>query len=209
MNKPNYDVLMQNEIALLGDSKPTLLLHACCAPCSTACLERLREHFVVTILFYNPNIEDEEYFKRKEEMIHYLAQTGGESILDCDRDKALFYELAKGLEHVAEGGERCKKCYALRLNKTAELAEANGFDYFATTLTVSPLKNATWINELGHEAAQVKKTKWLYTDFKKRGGYLLSTQKSKEYNLYRQNYCGCVYSLAEAKQREQNALQKS
>ena len=193
MNARNFDRLLQEEIKNMGGRKK-LLLHACCAPCSSACLERLSESFDITVLFYNPNIEDEEYLRRKDELLRLIERTGWAKVLDCDHEKALFYSAVLGLEDEKEGGKRCKKCFKLRLEKTCSLAEEGGFDYFATTLTLSPLKNAEVINSIGEELAKGKKVKWLYTDFKKRNGYLRSIELSKEYGLYRQNYCGCVYS---------------
>lgn len=192
MNVPNFDRLMTEEIAK-SDKKPRLLLHCCCAPCSSACLERLKEHFEITALFYNPNIEDDEYLRRKDELIRFISETGWADFIDCDHDTKEFYSAVSGLENEKEGGMRCAKCFELRLEKTAQTAERLGFDYFTTTLTISPLKNARLINSIG-EKLQRGKVKWLYSDFKKRGGYLRSTELSKEHCLYRQNYCGCVYS---------------
>ena len=192
MNALNYDKLMTDEIAKL-DKKPRLLLHCCCAPCSSACLERLKEHFQITALFFNPNIEDEEYIRRKDELIRFIKETGWADFTDCDHDTKEFYSAVKGLEHEKEGGKRCEVCFKLRLEKTAETAEKLGYDYFTTTLTISPLKDAKLINIIG-ESLQRGNVKWLYSDFKKRGGYLRSTELSKEHCLYRQNYCGCVYS---------------
>ena len=192
MNALNYDKLMTDEVAKLGN-KPKLLLHCCCAPCSSACLERLNEHFQITALFYNPNIEDEEYFRRKDELIRFIKETGWADFIDCDHDTKEFYSAVKGLEREKEGGKRCEVCFRLRLEKTAETAEKLGYDYFTTTLTISPLKDAKLINTIG-ESLQSESVKWLYSDFKKRNGYLRSTELSKEHRLYRQNYCGCVYS---------------
>ena len=175
-----------------------LLLHCCCAPCSTACLERLHNRINITVLFYNPNIKSGEYEKRKAEIIRFLKETGYANFLDCDHEEPEFYKAVKGLEKEKEGGARCLKCFELRLTKTRDIAEANGFDYFSTTLTLSPLKNAKAINEIGEKLQQ--NAKWLYCDFKKRGGYLRSVQLSKEHNLYRQNFCGCVYSENERRQ---------
>ena len=193
MNARNFDLLMQEEIKKSGGKK-RLLLHSCCAPCSSACLERLKDDFNITVLFYNPNIEDEEYLRRKEELIRLIERTGWADILDCDHEKEKFYTATSGLEKEKEGGKRCEKCFLLRLEKTLSLAEEGGFDYFATTLTLSPLKNAETINRIGEELANGKRVKWLYSDFKKRNGYLRSIELSKEYALYRQSYCGCVYS---------------
>ncbi len=177
-----------------------LLLHCCCAPCSTACLERLKDYFKITVLFYNPNIEDAEYEKRKAEMIRLLRETGWAEIIDCDREKEKFYSAIAGAESEPEGGKRCEKCFTLRLAKTAEIADGNGFDYFSTTLTISPLKNARLINEIG-ESLQ-RRAKWLYSDFKKRDGYLRSLKLAERYGLYRQDYCGCVFSMAERDERK-------
>lgn len=184
---------MQEQIQSL-DYKPNLLLHACCAPCATACLERLYEHFDITVLFYNPNIEREEYAKRLAEMQKLLSATAWAKLLNNEHDPSVFYSLINGLESEKEGGKRCVKCFDLRLEKTAKTAKANGFEYFGTTLTLSPLKNCDLINKLGERIAIDNGVKWLYSDFKKKNGYLRSIQLSKKYNLYRQNYCGCIYS---------------
>lgn len=196
MNAPNFDKLMQEEIARTHEKK-RLLLHCCCAPCSSACLERLKDDFNITALFYNPNIEDSEYLRRKAELLRFIRETGWADFIDCDHDEHEFYSAVKGLEHCPEGGERCEKCFYLRLKKTAEIAEKNGFDYFTTTLTISPLKNAAKINGIGESLSGA--AKWLFSDFKKRGGYLRSCELSKEHELYRQNYCGCVFSRAQSK----------
>ncbi len=173
----------------------TLLLHSCCAPCSSACLERLKERFTITVLYYNPNIdEEEEYVKRKGEQIRFLKETGWAKILDCDYEQSAFEKIARGLEQEPERGKRCYACYALRLYKTAELAKQNGFEYFATTLTLSPHKNAEWLNELGQKAGDRYEVKYLFSDFKKQGGYYRSIDLSKEYHLYRQDFCGCRFS---------------
>lgn len=194
MNKINYDKKMQELMATLPKGTK-LLLHSCCAPCSTACLERLHEHFSVTVLYYNPNIDDdEEYQKRKAEQKRLLAETGWAEFLDCDHDVERFYAIAQGLEREPERGERCYACYALRLKKTAELAKEHGFLWFATTLTLSPLKNADWLNEIGAREGERVGVSYLFSDFKKQGGYLRSIQLSKEYELYRQDYCGCSFS---------------
>lgn len=194
MNKTNYNVKMNEQIKSFGSKKPTLLLHACCAPCSSACLERLKDHFTITVLFYNPNIEDAEYNLRKSEMIRFLQETGWAEIMDCDHDTSVFYSCIKGLENEPERGKRCKKCFLLRLTKTRDIAEEKGFDFFTTTLTLSPLKDAALLNQIGSSLAQNTKTQWLYSDFKKQGGYARSIELSNEHTLYRQNYCGCVFS---------------
>lgn len=180
--------------------KPTLLLHTCCAPCSSACLERLKDTFQITALFYNPNIEDEEYLKRKQELIRFLQETGWAAICDCDHDTAEFYTAVAGYENEPERGKRCQICFALRLKKTAQIAEEEGFDYFTTTLTLSPLKDATLLNTIGEAVAKGKRTKWLYSDFKKENGYARSLELSTQHCLYRQNYCGCVFSKRNSNQ---------
>ena len=198
MNARNFDAEMRKiteEIIAFGGAKPRLLLHACCAPCSSACLERLFDAFDVTVLFYNPNIEEGEYEKRKTELIRLLDATGWGHFIDCDHDESEFYNAVKGLESCPEGGERCAACFALRLERTAKVCKSGGFDYFATTLTVSPLKDANLINALGFELAEKYGVRWLPTDFKKRNGYLRSIELCEKYSLYRQNYCGCVFSL--------------
>ncbi len=192
--KRNYDkeMLAQMEDAEQGAK---LLLHSCCAPCSSACLERLKDRFLVTVLYYNPNIDDrEEYEKRKSEQIRFLRETGWADILDCDHEADAFAEIAKGREAEPERGARCYLCYKLRVDKTAEVAKEKGFAYFATTLTLSPHKNAEWLNELGERAGKNFDVTYLYSDFKKQGGYYRSIALSKEYGLYRQDFCGCKYS---------------
>lgn len=196
----NYNKLMEDKIAAL-DGKKTLLLHCCCAPCSSACLERLKDSFKITALFYNPNIESGEYGRRKEELIKFINATGAAEIMDCDYCAEEFFEAVKGLENCREGGERCFKCFELRLKKTAALATAGGFDFFSTTLTLSPLKNAQKINEIGQKLGGEK---WLPCDFKKKNGYLRSIELSHEYGLYRQDYCGCVFSKRERERLEKN-----
>lgn len=179
-----------------------LFLHSCCAPCSSYVLEYLRKFFRITVFYYNPNISMEpEYRKRVAEqkrLIQAYNDTADAAypiaIVEGDYEPEKFYEMAKGLEQCPEGGERCFACYELRLRKTAELALAGEFDYFTTTLTISPLKNAGKLNEIGERLAEEYNISWLPSDFKKRGGYQRSIELSKEYELYRQDYCGCVYS---------------
>ncbi|MDE7341028.1 MAG: epoxyqueuosine reductase QueH [Lachnospiraceae bacterium] len=205
---------------------PRLLLHSCCAPCSSYVLEYLRIYFRITVFYYNPNISREpEYRKRVEEqkrlimaynegacgdasrndasadeererisVAEYQPAAHPIAIVEGDYEPERFYEIAKGLEQCPEGGERCFACYEQRLGKTAELASAGGYDYFATTLTISPLKNAAKLNEIGEHLAGQYHVKWLPSDFKKKGGYQRSIVLSKEYDLYRQDYCGCIYS---------------
>ena len=195
MNAQDFDKLMQKQLERL-EGKPRLLLHCCCAPCSSACLERLKDYFEISVFFYNPNIEDEEYERRKAELIRFITETGWAKILECNHVTDEFYSAVKGFEDRKEGGSRCEKCFKLRLERTAHVADENSFDYFTTTLTISPLKNAKLINAIG-ESIQTKRAKWLYSDFKKKDGYLRSIQLSKEHNLYRQNYCGCTFSRSD------------
>ena len=205
MNRPDYDKIMQSEAARLTEKcgrKPRLLLHSCCAPCSSACLERLKDSFEITVFYYNPNIGGEEYLKRKAEQLRLLKETGWADILDCDYEAEKFAKACAGLEDAPEGGARCIKCFELRIGRTAEEAERGGFDCFTTTLTVSPLKNASAINLIGERAAAGKNTVWLHSDFKKRGGYLRSCELAREHNLYRQDYCGCEFSKRERDRRK-------
>lgn len=189
----NYDVEM-NKIINKLDYKPKLLLHSCCAPCSTTVIERLKDYFDITIIYYNPNIEPiEEYEKRKKEQIR-IIELYGLNYLDCDYDNDLFHEMSKGLELVPEKGIRCHKCYELRLNYTANKAKENEYEYFGTTLTVSPYKLSNIINQIGLKLEQEYDIKYLVSDFKKNNGYKNSIELSKKYDLYRQNYCGCIYS---------------
>ena len=194
--KRNYDREMEAEIAALNGRRPALLLHSCCGPCSSAVLERLREHFRITVLYYNPNIEpEEEYLHRKAEQERLLAALGdGIGWLPCEYDHQAFEAFAPLLAHEPEGGKLCLACFAMRLNETAEQAKKHGFEYFTTTLSVSPHKNAENVNRAGEEAARWSGVKYLYADFKKKNGYLRSLQLSAEYELYRQNYCGCLFS---------------
>lgn len=192
--KRNFELLMQEQLKNVEKGTP-LLLHSCCAPCSSTCLERLKEYFKVTVLYYNPNIDErEEYEKRKAEQIRFLKETGWADFLDCDYEGEAFEEMAKGLEEEPERGKRCYRCYELRLRKTAEVAKEKGYEYFATTLTLSPYKNAEWLNEIGETLGGRYALTYLYTDFKKKGGYYRSLELSKEYDLYRQDFCGCRFS---------------
>ena len=185
---------MQEQMKNIEKGTP-LLLHSCCAPCSSACLERLKDVFKVTVLYYNPNIDERaEYEKRKAEQIRFLRETGWADVLDCDHDAQSFEKMAKGKENEPERGARCYDCYALRLEKTAQVAKENGFSWFGTTLTLSPHKNVDWLNEIGEKVGGRYAINYLYSDFKKQGGYYRSIDLSKEYNLYRQDFCGCKYS---------------
>ena len=192
MNKQNFNALMIDE--LKRNSGKKLLLHSCCAPCSTTCIERLKEHLDITVFYYNPNIDTEsEFTLRANEQKRYCQKVSVNCIIS-DYDKKAFLDEVKGLENEVEGGKRCEKCFYLRLKKTALKCKELGFDYFSTTLTVSPLKNATLINRIGKEIEDECGIKYLFTDFKKDNGYLRSITLSKENGLYRQNYCGCEFS---------------
>lgn len=177
---------------------PSLLLHSCCAPCSSYVIEYLSEYFKITVFYYNPNIyPQEEYVKRVEEQKKFIASIKTKyrvDFIEGSYDIDDFYLLAKGLENEKEGGTRCFKCYELRLGKTAELARKKEYDYFTTTLSISPYKNAKKLNEIGGNLSEKYGIKYLYSDFKKRNGYKRSIELSKKYHLYRQNYCGCVFS---------------
>lgn len=178
---------------------PTLLLHSCCAPCSSYCLELLSSYFKVTVFYYNPNIyPPEEYFMRVEEQRRFIEQFPAKypiSFVEGTYDTTRFYAMAKGKEQVKEGGERCFLCYEMRLRETCGYAKAHGFDFFTTTLSISPLKNAAKLNEIGEKLQNEYQISYLYSDFKKKNGYKRSTEISKEYEMYRQDYCGCVYSI--------------
>lgn len=204
--KTNYDLEM---LKVLEENKgKSILLHSCCGPCSSYVIKELASYLNVTILYYNPNIEPlEEYEKRKNEQIRLIKSYNEEGIdvkfLDYDQnDTPIFLETVKGLEEEREGGARCPKCFYLRLNKTAEEAIKNNFDFFGTTLTVSPHKNAEQINKIGLHIEKEKNIKFLVSDFKKREGYKKSIEYSKEFDLYRQDYCGCRFSF----RREENEI---
>ena len=205
--KVNFDAKMMEQIEKMQGvgEKPKLLLHSCCAPCSTACLERLKDAFQITVFYYNPNIDDEEeYQKRKAEQIRLLQQTGWADFLDCDHEKGAFIEMSKGYENEPERGKRCYLCYQLRLEKTAQVAKEKGFACFATTLTLSPYKNAEWLNEIGEKQGGRYEITYLFTDFKKRGGYHRSIELSKQFDLYRQDFCGCKFSKAQREREKTN-----
>ena len=205
----------QGRAAEAGTVRPTLLLHACCAPCSSYCLEYLRQWFDITVFYFNPNITGEqEYRKRVEEekrliksMNEEAGLTGSVSeikIMEGRYEPSEFLEIAKGYEECPEGGERCERCFRQRLMESAKAASEGGFDFFTTTLTISPLKNAELLNSIGREAGEKYGIAFLPSDFKKKGGYQRSIELSKEYHLYRQDYCGCGYSKAEAEKRRQD-----
>lgn len=193
----NYDVEMEKQLKQIEDGS-SLLLHACCAPCSSAVLERLGSFFKITIFYYNPNITDEaEYRKRVCEVKRFIKEIKTKypiSFIEGNYKPLEFLEMAKGLEKEPECGKRCYNCYKMRLDETAKVASENNFSYFTTTLSISPYKNADWINEIGKKLDTSYQSVFLYSDFKKRNGYKRSIELSKIYNLYRQDYCGCIYS---------------
>lgn len=212
--KQNYALLSDKILSSVKSSgtKPTLLLQACCAPCSSYVLEYLSELFDITLFFYNPNISPEsEFLFRLRELERFTTEAGYNKItvLAPQYDPHTFFDRVRGLEDLPEGGERCRICYELRLRKTAETAKAGNYDYFCTTLSISPYKNAEWLNEIGLALAEEIGGNWLVSDFKKKNGYKRSIELSKEYSLYRQNYCGCVHSKAEAERRQSTAKQLS
>ena len=195
--KENYSVKCENILNNL-DGKKKLLLHSCCGPCSSYVISYLTDYFDITILYYNPNIYPyDEYLKRKQEQIKLINEidcSNNLDIMDCDYDNDLYEKCIIGLENEPERGNRCMVCYNLRMEKTAKMAKEYNYDYFCTTLSVSPYKNAEWINEIGEKLQNKYNVNWLYSDFKKKDGYKQSILLSKKYNLYRQDYCGCIYS---------------
>lgn len=205
--KLNYQIEMEKELKRIAAQgrRPRLLLHSCCAPCSSYVLESLNQVFDITVFYYNPNIAPEEEFLRRAEeqrrLIADLPHQGVMEMLQGEYDARTFYELAKGLEEVPEGGERCTRCFELRLGRTARAAKEGGFDYFTTTLSISPLKDAQRLNAIGGRLAGEWGVPYLFSDFKKKNGYKRSCELSAEYGLYRQDYCGCIYSKMERDRR--------
>lgn len=196
--KINYQLKLEEIIKKEECKVPKLLLHSCCAPCSSYVLEYLSKYFEITIVYYNPNISPyDEYKKRLDEqvrLINEMKSINKISLLECDYDNEIYEEEIKGLELEPERGSRCLKCYRLRLEYTAKLAKAKRFDYFGTTLSVSPYKSSEVLNSIGKELSDIYNIPYLYSDFKKKDGYKRSIELSKIYNLYRQDYCGCKYS---------------
>lgn len=191
--------LLKKFLSEKKENKPTLLLHSCCAPCSSYVLEFLKEAFNITVYFYNPNIyPEEEYQKRLDE----FKKLGNYKMIADNYEPQTYYQAIKGLEDISEGGARCFACYEIRLAKAAKLAKEKHFDYFTTTLSISPYKNSRKINEIGQMLANKYGVKFLYSDFKKEDGYKKSIILSKELGLYRQHYCGCIYSLQEQMARQ-------
>lgn len=213
MNQVNFNREMERIMFAPENKGKHLFLHSCCAPCSSAVLERLRTYFRITVFYYNPNISwEEEYRKRVEEQIRLIAwfnqcedvaegKAYPIAYIEGDYEPKKFLEAAKGLETEPEGGARCEKCFALRLEKTVQKAKENNADYVTTTLTISPLKNAPLLNAIGERLALQEGVKWLPSDFKKKNGYKRSVELSAEHGLYRQDYCGCAFSKAERERR--------
>ena len=201
----NYHKLCLEEISKLNYT-PKILLHSCCAPCSSYVITFLSNYFDITILYYNPNIApQEEYEKRKNEQIKLIKTLNTKNkldFLDCDYENNIYNEVIKGYENIPEGGSRCHICFNLRLEKTAKLAKLNNYDYFCSTLTVSPHKNSKVINEIGEKISNKYNIKWLYSDFKKNEGFKQSIELSKKYDLYRQDYCGCIHSKKDKEKQE-------
>lgn len=208
----NYGLWLEKKIAELNKNgtRPKLLLQVCCAPCSSYVYEYLARNFEITAFFYNPNIAPEKEFSfRLDELRRFLGEAGYSSAVDCPTyDPHEFLNAVRGMEDLPEGGERCRVCYELRLRKTAEAAKAGGFDFFTTTLSISPYKNAAWLNEIGLRLEEEFGIPYLRSDFKKKNGYKRSIELSRQYGLYRQDYCGCIYSKLESdkKRAEQSAV---
>lgn len=223
----NYQKQLEEVIEQNKNNRKKLLLHSCCAPCSSYVLEYLREYFDITVFFYNPNISSSiEYEKRVQEEIRLIeaynrqvktgnfenmnstSNAGLIEILEATYEPSEFYEAIKGYEHCKEGGERCRKCFELRLRKSAKVAKKGGFDFFTTTLTISPLKNTDWLNEIGAREGEQEGVLFLPSDFKKKDGYKRSIQLSKEFELYRQDFCGCGFSKAEMEEKRKMQEEK-
>lgn len=212
--KINYQKLCEEEIskASAGERVPSVLLHSCCAPCSSYCIEYLSQYFRVTVFYYNPNIyPDSEYYHRVKEQQEFINRFPAKypvGFIEGDFDTQEFYKAAKGLEQEPERGARCTECFKLRLGRTAEVASEKRFDYFTSTLTISPMKDAALLNQIGSEMGEVHGVKWLPSDFKKKNGYLRSCELSREYGIYRQDYCGCVFSYNE-RQKEKERFKEA
>ena len=211
MPKINYNLEMERELARLQKEgrRPVLVLHSCCAPCSSAVLERLHEAFRLVVFYYNPNISPEAEFRHRAEeqkrLVQEMPLRGDACVVEGEYDPQCFYELVRGHEEDPEGGERCGICFEMRLRKTAEYARSIGAEYFTTTLSISPLKNAQRLNELGGALAGEYGLRYLFSDFKKKDGYRRSCVLSEEHGLYRQDFCGCVFSKMERERARANA----
>lgn len=203
----NYQNILDETIKELNGKRPKLLLHVCCGPCSSYVLEYLNKYFDITIYYYNPNIDTLEEFNKRTEEVNRLVKEAefaeGVKVVVAPYEKELFDALSVGLEEEPEGGARCKKCYYLRLKKSCEYAKEKGFDYFTTTLTISPYKDADALNTIGKKLSDEYGINYLYSDFKKKNGYKRSIELSNEYNLYRQDYCGCIFSLRDKLKKEE------
>ncbi len=208
MNKENYSLLLEKTLEQIknDNTRPSLLLHACCAPCSSYVLEYLANYFDITLFFFNPNISPEsEYEFRLNELRRLIGEMPlppSVKIMSGRYCPEEFYGMAKGLEALPEGGSRCYGCYRLRLSETARIAKENGFDYFTTTLSISPYKNAEWLNSIGKDEGEKYGISYLFSDFKKKNGYKRSCELSELYSLYRQDYCGCEFSKQESENRK-------
>lgn len=207
MNNMNYQKELDRLIQQLQieDKTPSLLLHSCCAPCSSYVLEYLSQYFKITIFYYNPNIypasEYETRVMEQKEFIKAISAKHEIQFMEGEYNTKAFYEITKGYEEESEGGKRCLSCYELRLRNTAKVAKEKNFDYFTTTLSISPMKNAGKLNEIGSTLEQELEVNYLYSDFKKKNGYKRSVELSKEFNLYRQDYCGCIFSMRSRKEK--------
>ena len=197
-NNINYQKELEKILIQNKNKVPTLLLHSCCAPCSSYVIEYLSNYFYITVFYYNPNISPEEEYRfrssEQKRLISSMVTKYPVLFAEEEYDSRQFFSAVKGLENEPEGGKRCEKCFELRLQRTAQKALEESFDYFTTTLTISPLKNASLLNTIGLSLAEKYNINWLPCDFKKKGGYKRSIELSKEYDLYRQNYCGCIFS---------------
>jgi len=202
MEQTNYYLKYKEELKQLGNTKPKILVQACCGPCSTAVLNELKQYFDVTLYYYNPNIYPESEFEKRYDQFVLIPDT---KVIKGKYEESCFYNSiskVKDFGTLKEGSKRCYWCYYFRLEETAKLASTQGFDYFTTTLSISPYKNANWINEIGEKMMQKYDIKFLYSNFKKENGYKKSIEFSKEYGLYRQEYCGCEFSLKEALEKQ-------
>ena len=205
----NFQKLLEEELEKIKEKgiKPKLLIHACCGPCSSYVIEYLNNFFDITIYYYNPNIYPTfEFLRRYDELEKFIIEYNNKNnkeikLFGVDYETKEFYKGIRGLEHEGERSRRWYSCYKLRMTKAAKYAKENNFDYFTTTLSISPYKNAEWINEIGKDLEKELDIKYLYSDFKKKNGYKRSLELSKEYNLYRQEYCGCVYSKEERERK--------
>ena len=213
--KQNYQKQLEQILEKQSGKCPRLLLHTCCAPCSSYCLEYLLSHFDITVFYYNPNITEEAEYRHRATEQHRLIEELGRDIgrtasfVEGKYDPQRFLEAAKGLEKCPEGGERCEKCFRLRLEEAAQYAAENGFDYFTTSLTISPLKNAPLLNTIGQEMGERYGIAFLPSDFKKKGGYQRSIELSEKYDLYRQDYCGCAFSKAEREEQKRKRAEEN